>query len=139
MVLRFTRWTASCGCVFELESDPDSQIEAERNNRFALANYICPKHEHLKSNKKKPEHDNKSKHVMDVLEIAKQSNIANSQSNIDKHPPKSMRRQQAERTHQTVLRFNDDIHNEWSELTSNIHAYDEHIYDIVLKENQTIE
>jgi hypothetical protein len=139
MVLRFTRWTAECGCIFELESDPDSQIEAERNNRFALANYICPKHEHLKSNKKKPEHDNKSKHVMDVLEIAKQSNIDGSNKHIARFRSGSLNHKRAQETHLRIIEFNMDIHNEWSELTSNIHAYDEHIYDIVLKENQQTE
>jgi|SRR5690242_7051540 len=139
MAPSITRWTAECGCIFELEADPESQIEAERNNKFLLANYICPKHEHLKSDKKKVGHDDKSKHVMDVLEIAKQRNIKGSQDNINRHPLKSMKRQQAETTHDAVLKFNNDIHNEWSELTSNIHAYDEHIYNIVLKENQITE
>jgi hypothetical protein len=125
-----------CGCIFELESDPDSQIEAERNNKFLLANYICPKHEHLKSKAKKAAHDDKGKHVMDVLQSIKQSNIDHSLAKINKHPPNSTHRQQAELTHRLVEDHNIKIHNEWSELTSNIHAYDEHIYDIVLKENQ---
>jgi hypothetical protein len=139
MAPSITRWTAPCGCVFELESDPDSLVEAERNNKFLLANYICPKHEHLKSRARKAGHDDKSKRVMDILESIKQRNIDGSNNNIARHPPKSIHRQQAEATHKLVLDHNYRIHNEWSELTSNIHAHDEHVYDIVLKEHQTLE
>jgi|SRR5689334_10711763 len=138
MAPSITRWTAECGCIFELEADPESQIEAERNNKFLLANYICPKHEHLKSDKKKVGHDDKSKHVMDVLEIAKQRNIDGSNKNISRFRSGSMNRKKAQEIHLRVIEFNTDIHNEWSELTSNIHAYDEHIYNIVLKENQIV-
>jgi hypothetical protein len=136
MVLRFTRWTAECGCVFELEADPDSPNAEEREARFALANYICPKHDHMKSTKHKAKHEDKSKHIMDVLETAKQSNIDHSLQHIARFQPGSYRHRRALNTHNSILNFNEDIHNEWSELTSNTHAYDEHIYDAVVKENQ---
>lgn len=136
MVVIITRWTALCGCIFELESDPDSDKEEERNNKFLLANSICIKHQDLKSKARKANHNTKSKRVMDILQTIKDKNLAGSHANMARHPDKSIAKLHSEQVHQQVIKHNDTIHNEWSELTSNIHAHDEHIYDIVLKENQ---
>lgn len=136
MVSRFTRWTALCGCIFELESDPDSNNPTDKDNRFALANYICPTHESLKSTSKKPDHASKSNHVMQVLGLAKQNNIDQSQKHIARFKQGTKQHKEAAALHSQVLKFNDDITDEWNELTSNIHAFDEHIYNIVLQENR---
>jgi uncharacterized membrane protein YccC len=101
-----------------------------------MADNICPKHEHMKSKHKKPGHDNKAKRTMDILEQTKTSNLDNSHQNIARHRQGSLNHNIALETHKLVERHNTHIHNEWSELISNIHAYDEHIYDAVLKENQ---
>ncbi|HSW92019.1 MAG TPA: hypothetical protein VLG09_05220, partial [Candidatus Saccharimonadales bacterium] len=129
-------WTAPCGCVFELESDPDSNKPADRDNKFLLANSLCPVHEPLASKQKKPDHDTKSKKVKDILNVIKGVNIDASLKNIDKNKDKPSKKKDAELTHGMVIKHNQAVDEEWDELTSNDYAYDDNVYDVVFQENQ---
>ena len=139
MVESFTRWTAPCGCVFELISDPDSPNEADRANRFGMCDYICPKHEPQRTKQltnKHPAHKNKSDKIMQIIEQTKQRNIQGHVNALSKHKPGSFIHRQLQDLLPNIQRHNSSIHSEWTELTNNDHAFDENIYNIVLKEHQ---
>lgn len=141
MVEGFTRWTAPCGCVFELISDPDSSNLADRENRFAMCDYICPKHERhrtksLIKSQSSPNHKTKADRIMKTLEQIKQRNIQSHENIIATANKGTKRYRELLPIRPLIEKHNEDIHNEWTELTTNDHAFDEELYNIVLKEHQ---
>ena len=142
VTIYIARWTALCGCIFELEWDRDLPQE-EREMKFLLVNNVCPKHSKLKSKFKTAIHDNRSKHVIDCIEDIKNQNINNSQKSIrqaflaiEDGVVTSQRHKELLANHELIEKRNDEITEEWNELVQRPWAFDSHIYDIVLKEAQ---
>ena len=139
MVICFTRWTAQCGCIFELESDPDSTNPADRENKFSMCDYICPKHEkhrNKKLNKLASNHKQKSDRILGIIERIKSDNLQNHSDVLLKHTPGSLKHKQIQDQLPRIHKHNQDMHEEWNNLVDTDHAFDEDLYNKVLAEHQ---
>jgi len=125
----------SCGCVLETETEYDDNGNIISEPKFLLMNNVCDAHKHLASTTHKTEHTKLSTHVLDLIEEAKTVNLKQVDDLIEKATRASVKRDLMACRLQ-VLNFNAKLDEEWAELTTQPHAYDSHIHDLVLKENR---
>jgi hypothetical protein len=123
-----TRWTPPCNCVIEKEISDD-----KKEHKFLLLNDVCNEHKVLASTKHKSNHSELSKHVIDLIEEAKAVNLKQVDDLIAvETSPRKKKHLMGCRTQ--VLRFNNDVTEEWNELVTQTHAFDELIHDKIVKE-----
>jgi hypothetical protein len=130
MSRNITRWSPVhiCDCVIELESEKDDQGNLMSDNKFLLMNRVCERHKPLASTIHKENHAQLSNHVMALIEEAKKSNIDNYNAALTRCKT-NFERKEVMAQLPTVLKKNEDITEEWSELVSFPHAHDVHIHD----------
>ncbi len=127
---RSVRWTAYCGCRFHLEIDNETGAE-----KFLLADIICGSHKYLASTKHRENHSELSKHPLDILEEAKVSNLKQVDDLISNETRPSILRDLV-KCREIVVRINNENTEEWNEMVTQPHAFDDHIHPIVLQEHR---
>ena len=135
--LYVTKWSPNhCGCTLNYEWDLDQP--EPRDTKFLLAEEVCDDHAHLMSSTHKPEHAQLSNHVLDIIKAAQHRNITTAMARLDepKIARSAKRTREMKQSIEMVKQFNIQVEEEWQELVSPPHAFDSHIYDIVLEENQ---
>ena len=140
-VRKVQRWSPdTCQCVIEQYVDYDETGVAVNGPNFLLMNEICSKHEHMKSTEFKSNHAQLSGAVLQLIEDAKARNMkqVDDQVAFAKTRVKGRARMLRDlaRNRVAVQQHNDDITEEWLELVSVPEAFDEHVHDVVLAENQ---
>lgn len=133
-----TRWSPNtCGCVIEYVTVYDDGNEKILEDpRFLLMNDVCDDHKHLASPMHRENHAQLSNGVLAHIEEAKSVNLGQVHMALDKAVRASHKRDLMQCRNQ-VIQHNERITEEWNELVSFPHAFDSHIYDIVLDENRT--
>ncbi len=139
-----TRWhPVTCKCILETVTEySDNNEERLTDPRFLLVNDVCNRHYHLCSVYFRPNHEALAREVLDYIEEAKTLNI--NQANdvlsqvIRKHRNRPMLIHEQFGAVEQVKYFNALITEEWNELVIWPHAFDEHIYNAVLKENLAV-
>jgi hypothetical protein len=125
------RWSAYCGCRFHLEIDDQHPDGA----KFLLADIICNSHKPLASTKHRENHSELSKRPLALLKEAQISNLKQVDDLISTEMrPRKLR--DLVKCREIVVRINDDNTEEWNEIVTQPHAFDEHIHPIVWKEHQ---
>lgn len=132
-----TRWSPhTCGCVVETVAVYDDNNEnILEDSKFLLMNHVCNKHLYLASKViHREDHHQRAARVLGFIEEAKARNTAQVEIALANAKRHHHRRQLVAISRQ-VADFNNDITEEWKELVSLPHAFDEHIYEQILKEN----
>jgi hypothetical protein len=134
VVVNITRWSPdTCGCVIEVGWD--DQEPEPREGKFVLMNTVCQKHYGLATTVHRANHKELTKVPLKHIEDAKRVNLTGLASRmLTEQSPRRLR--ELRQNHAQVLKFNQDLDEEWEELVAQPFAFDSHIYDQVLKENQ---
>jgi hypothetical protein len=132
-----TRWSPhTCDCVVEYVTVyDDNNDKILKDPEFLLMNNVCEKHIHMASTTHRENHEGLSKNVLDHIEEDKSVNI-NQVHTIMANAKRAIHRRDLENCRVQVIQHNNRITEEWNELVSFPHAFDKHIYDQILKENQ---
>ena len=134
-----TRWSpTTCNCVVEILTVYDDNNEnILEQPRFLLMNDVCEKHASMASTTHRAEHQQMATNVINFIEEAKAVNLGQ----VHHAMSRAKRRAHIRELNQCkaqVNQFNERITEEWNELISFPHAFDEHIYQQILKENQNV-
>jgi hypothetical protein len=133
MVRNITRYSPdTCGCVVEYYVDTDFP---DQEPKFLLMNNVCDKHMPLATTTHRENHAELSKLPLDLIEEAKTVNLNQVHGALAKATRASHKRDLMQCRTQ-VMQHNDRITEEWNELIQPPHAFDQHIYDQVMKENR---
>lgn len=132
MVVRFTRWTARCGCCFELEIDEEN---GDTDNKFHMINSLCKRHKPLIIHKEKyrDNHSQLAHRTLNEIERIKRQNMeraidAYNSAELTIHKKDGLANIELVRDH------NNRITEEWQGLASRTYAYDSEVYDQVWQE-----
>lgn len=120
----------SCGCVLERQVSETGEIS------FLLMNEVCDDHAHLASTTFRANHGELSQYVMSLIEEAKALNMNSARARFQE--PRIARSAKLRKELQGCITqielFNQQITEEWNELTQQPHAFDSHIHDVVMDE-----
>jgi predicted nucleotide-binding protein (sugar kinase/HSP70/actin superfamily) len=115
----------------------DQEPQETREGKFVLLNTVCDKHKPLATTMHRADHQELTKVPLSHIEDAKRININGvvvRMANEGQRSPRIMK--QLRQGHSQVLKFNQDLDEKRGELVSQPYAFDSHIYEQILKENQ---
>jgi hypothetical protein len=127
-----TRFSPStCNCVVEYYVDTEEP--EPRDVHFLLMNTVCDSHQSLATTTHRSNHAELSKLPLDLIEEAKSVNLNQVHGALAKATRASHKRDLMQCRNQ-VMQHNERITEEWNELIQSPHAFDEHIYEQIKKE-----
>lgn len=134
-----------CGCVVELEADFDMHLVPGMRitePRFCLMSNICDRHSAIASTTFRSNHADLSKHILDLIEVAKTANLRQVDEQIVRAQQMKRGRARAlydlQLSRANVVQFNAKLDDEWKELVSFPDAFDEHIHEQIKKEQAAV-
>jgi hypothetical protein len=136
-VSKIQRHTYPCGCVVEQEVLYDNALVIGMNitdPQYLLINDVCDGHKPLASKEITPKHAQLSPHVLDLIEATKARNLKQVDDLLAQPNLRLKTRKELEQCRLQVIQHNQNITEEWQELVTLPHAFDQHIHEQILKE-----
>ncbi len=138
MVIQITTWSPdTCGCEVSFSWDDEAPSENRVHTFYAIHN-VCELHEHLasKTQHSLTVHTAKAQTKMKHIHTITARNMTRHQDRTNQTRNRRQKRE-LESLNPQVIDHNRRVIENFEDIFAEPYAHDEHIYDLLLKENQT--